>query len=415
MTSRPGGGRGGLQYILLATAVGGLAGYAVQAVVLSRLDPANYLQFSVFWSTLYLVVSGLAGIQQEVTRATQARVDTASAATHTARNFGFLVAALVFAVIVATGALWGPLVFSGDSSWALVVALALGAASYVVVAVFCGTLYGLHRWRTLAVMISLDALLRLVTVSIALAAAASSAALAWAVVLPFPVTVLVVWLIVRAQLRGASALDVAGSALAWNSVRTVSGSVATGVLISGFPLFLSLASRDDPAASVGTMIAVITLTRAPLVIPFLALQSYLVVFFRDRTGTFWRSFSLILGAVFTATALAAFLAWWLGPSILALFGPDYVIDGPTAALLVASAGFTAALCVSGPAVLAARGHGNYSIGWLVAAVVVVGVLFLPVDLNTRSILALFIGPFAGLLIHLGYLLRRASLSDTRAG
>lgn len=395
--------RAGLGFILLATVIAGLAGYTVQAVVLAHLAPADYLRFSVFWSALYLLVSGLAGIQQEVTRATRIRPERAVAASTTARKFGAMAALGVFVLIASTGSFWGPMVFSGASSWSLVLAVAVGAASYVVVAVFCGTMYGLHRWRTLAVMTSMDALLRLASVTVAVSVSPSNELLSWAVVAPFPITVVIVWLVVRRQTAGLSVLDVGVKRLSWNSLRTVTGSVATGILISGFPLFLSLASQNDPATSVGTMIAVVTLTRAPLVIPFLALQSYLLVFFRDQARSFWRSFALILGAIFVATTVAAALAWWIGPEILALFGPKYEIDAVTMGLVVASAGFTAALCVSGPAVLARGAHNIYSLGWSVAAAVVVLTLFLPLDLTARSILALALGPFIGLLIHTGYL------------
>ncbi len=397
----------GLGFILLATVIGGLAGYAVQGVVLSQLDPSSYLKFSVFWSALYLVISGLAGIQQEVTRATRFSARRQENSANTARNFGALTSLAVFGTTVGLGAVWGPLVFGAAWSWSLVIALALGAASYVVVAVFCGTMYGLQQWRTLAVMISCDALLRLACVGLLLSFSGDRELLPWAVVLPFPITVLVVWAIVRKHTRGRSLLDVTLRGLTWNSARTVSGSVATGILISGFPLFLSLASRNDSAAAVGTLIAVVTLTRAPLVIPFLALQSYLLVFFRDHTANFWRAFGSILGAIAAATALASVLAWWLGPAILRLFGPEYVVDAATAGLLVASAGFTAALCASGPAVLARDGHTAYSAGWIAAAIGVIALLFLPLDLNTRSILALAVGPAIGLAVHVIYLLRSA--------
>nr|WP_255411776.1 hypothetical protein [Cryobacterium sp. Y11] len=395
----------GLGFILLATVLGGLAGYAVQAVVLSQLHPAAYLEFSVFWSALYLVISGLAGIQQEVTRATRFGVRRQENKSNTARNFGALTSLALFGAIVSLGPLWGPIVFGDAWSWSLVIALAVGSASYVVVAVFCGTMYGLQQWRTLAVMISCDALLRLAFIGIFLSFTGASELLPWAVVLPFPLTVLVVWATVRKHTRGSAILDVNLKSLAWNSARTVSGSVATGILISGFPLFLSLASRNDSAAAVGTLIAVVTLTRAPLIIPFLALQSYLLVFFRDHTANFWRAFGLIIGAIAAATTVASGLAWWLGPALLDLFGPEYAVDSSTAGLLVASAGFTAALCASGPAVLARNGHTAYSVGWTAAAVSVVALLFLPIDLNSRSILALAVGPALGLVVHVIYLVR----------
>ena len=64
-------GPNGAVLILAATAIGGGAGYVLQAFAGPTLDTKLYAPFSVFWSALYLFVSALSGLQQEVTRATK--------------------------------------------------------------------------------------------------------------------------------------------------------------------------------------------------------------------------------------------------------------------------------------------------------------------------------------------------------
>jgi len=56
-------------------------------------------------------------------------------------------------------------VFPGEG-WSLVWPLAVGTASFVMVAVLCGALYGLSRWVSLALMMITDALLRLIAIAV---------------------------------------------------------------------------------------------------------------------------------------------------------------------------------------------------------------------------------------------------------
>ena len=75
IAEKPPGRRGrrltGLTTILIATAIAGVASYAVTILIPNQIGLAEYAIFAVFWSTLYFVVGALGGIQQEVTRATR--------------------------------------------------------------------------------------------------------------------------------------------------------------------------------------------------------------------------------------------------------------------------------------------------------------------------------------------------------
>lgn len=404
----------GLTLILIATAIAGAAGYGIQILVPAVVGPDAFVVFAAFWSALYLVISALSGVQQEFTRATQpglaqplpdAVSSSAPAPRHTARNFGLLTSALVFVVVTATGFLWVPLVLPGKS-FALAVPLAFGTASYVLVATLCGTLYGIKRFAALAWMTSVDSVLRLIAISIALLLGADIIGLAWAIAIPFPLTIVLVWGFIRRGLVGASHVDSGMRTLGWNSFRTVIAGAATGVIISGFPFLVTVTSVGSDKVQLATLVLAVTLTRAPLIIPILALQSYLVVRFRDAGVRFWRELSGIVVVVAALAAVLGVAAWPIGPWVLdVIFGGKYVIDGVTLGILVASAGLTAALCVSGPAVLALGRHSSFTAGWVTAAAVTVGMLLVPLALEPKALLALSLGPAAGFLVHVISLVR----------
>src|SRR4029078_2112816 len=73
------------------------------------------------------------------------------------------------------------------------------------------------------------------------------------------------------------------------------------------------------------------------------------------------------------------------------------------ATFVASSALVGALCVSAPAVLSRNAHSAFTAGWVVAALTTVLCLLLPLPFLERTMLALLIGPAAGVLLHGIYL------------
>ncbi|MGO7983464.1 hypothetical protein ACC691_37075, partial [Rhizobium johnstonii] len=100
----------------------------------------------------------------------------------------------------------------------------------------------------------------------------STAAIAWAVVLPFGLTIIVAVVVAPRLLRSLAQLPLSYRQLAGNSVHTVIAASATAVLINGFPLVLSFFADPAEAAQLGALIFAITLTRAPILVPLMALQ-----------------------------------------------------------------------------------------------------------------------------------------------
>jgi O-antigen/teichoic acid export membrane protein len=125
---------------------------------------------------------------------------------------------------------------------------------------------------------------------------------------------------------------------------------------------------------------------------------------------------VIVAGIVVVTALVTALVGWLGPWALgAFFGADYVLSSGILIALVSSAGAVAALCATGPVVLALGRHSYYTMGWVVAAFGTIAALLLPLGLTERTILALWMGPVAGLAVHMfGLAFGRRSLMSRNA-
>lgn len=401
---------GGLITIGISTIIAGLAGYAVTLLVYRVIGAASYSVFAVFWAAMYLLIGGLSGIQQEVTRATLPLVGDHAVRRTRSRNFGAVVALGTGVLILGTAAAWNRAVFP-SVGWPLVWPLAVGAGSSVVVSVLIGTLYGASRWRRVAAMVSVDALLRLLLVGIVLLFSRDVVLLAWAAAIPFPATIILLWPVLRRRFAGTTEISIPYRTLAWNAARAIVASLSTAVLVSGFPLLLGVTSRGEPHALVGELIFTITLTRAPLIISVMSLQSYFVVRFRDRPrdwpGLFWR----VIAVVAAAAVVIAALGWLLGVPVLGwISGQPLTLSGPSIAVLVFSSALVGMLCVTGPAVLARSLHFAYSLGWAISALVTMGIMVLPLPFLDRVLFALLFGPVAGLIVHfvaLVPLMRRA--------
>lgn len=387
----------GVVVILVATAIAGGCGYIANILVGATRSPSQYVEFGVFWSALYLLIAGLSGVQQEVTRATHPRT-SGDAGPNPAKRFGVGAAIIVGVLLAASGPLWSNAVFPDDGI-SFVLPIAFGAAAYVVVAVIAGTLYGLSLWRGIALMMTLDGVLRLVSIIVVLAFGGGITALAWAVVLPFLLAPLILWWGLRSSVVGRTKLDVGYGALIRNVLGTVLAAVATGLLISGFPLLLRVTTPAAAEAQLGALIFAINLVRAPLVIVVMSLQSYLVVRFRNTPehaiGTFGRLTTLILGCGLVLSVAA----WFIVPPVLGMFGAGYEIEPWVAAGLVATSSILGVLCVSGPLALSRSQHVLYTTGWVVAALVSTAVLLVPGDPDTRMLISLAIGPVIGTSVH----------------
>ncbi|WP_375384730.1 hypothetical protein [uncultured Microbacterium sp.] len=405
-------GARGLAYILGATVVAGLVGYLIQLLAPAALtDPARYIAFTVFWSTLYLMVGTVGGLQQEVARATTASAE-GSQSSPMLRTVTLWAIVVLGGMAVIIGFLIGPASFAGDAA-IMAVWLGVGVAGYLLIAVFSGVLYGLRAWRIIAAVTVIDATLRGVLVTVGLLLNAPPVVLGGAVALPFGLTFLIVWAIARRTVIGRFSVDVPRRRLVTNSLGTLSAAAATGVVVTGLPLVLSITMSTQDTIAVATLISVVTITRAPLIVPLFALQSYLIVDFRGTRGVV-RRLLRYGGLISLATAAGMLFAYFIGPAIISgISSGRYVVGAWPIALIVLSAGLVALLSLTGSALLAESRHAAYAAGWIVAAVATVVLLLVPTDPTLRTLTAVLVAPILGLAVHLWVIAAEVSGSGSR--
>ncbi|WP_102192835.1 hypothetical protein [Microbacterium aurantiacum] len=403
MTTTDGAARG-FRWILLATAVAGALGYVTQLLAPALLDPAAYVAFSVVWSTIYLCVSAMSGIQQEVTRASHRSSDHEP--NTVLRTFTLITGAAVVVVSCILGIALGVRAVP-VSAFALSGILAIGLAGYLLTAVLGGVLYGLHLWRHVALLTIVDAALRTAMLVIAFFLQLPVIWLACAVAFPFGLAFLAIWATSRRRVVGGFVLDVPLGGLIRNVLSTVGAAACTGAMISGLPLLIGLTGTRESPAALGAVMLAITLSRAPIVVPILAFQSFLIsAVFRGRARASPRRILALLTTALGTILFLAILAFFVGPFLIHMISSGrYSIEAGMMAVIVASAGLVGLMCITGPALVAERKHSVNIAGWATAAVFTVLSLMLPLDLMTRIDIALALPPCLGLVIHLVALLR----------
>ncbi|MCI0158219.1 hypothetical protein KNO15_16075 [Leifsonia shinshuensis] len=364
---------------------------------------AGYGLFSVFWSALFLVVGILFGLQQESTRVVaHEAADIRPQGRATLWRFAVGVSLVVATAIMLLAPLWAvPSLGAENANLAWLVSI--GAALNGLVAAASGVMAGAGMWRHLAAIVALDGILRVVFVLGVLTVSHDVVALAVAVILPFPLSLLVVGIAGRQRLAGHGRVSIGYGRLALNTARTMVAASATAVLINGFPLVLSFFAGPDNHDLLGTLVLAVTLTRAPVLVPLMALTSYLVSRFSHAPASVARWTTLLLLGLTGVVAVLCLGTWlWAVPVLQFVFGHQFTISAPVLTGLVASSGLIGALCISGSAVLSRNQHGLYAAGWVGASVVSIVVLALPLPLPlpVRTVIALASGPAIGLIVHL---------------
>ncbi len=387
--------------LVAAAVVSGLAGLIVTWLVAAIAGPDVYAEFAVFWALLFFMVSVLFGVQQEMARGVAAVTAESTEATASPWRRILVIVGVVAVLVLAVLALLAPSTL-GPSWIVWSLPILVGVPCYVLVAAIQGALAGSDRWIDLALLLTFDAVLRLAFTGIALWIGDGATSLAWATALPIPLTVALGLLRGGRRLRGVRVDTVRARDFDWNTARAVFAGVGAAFFVAGFPAVLAAFSGGASPAQFATLVLVITLTRAPLLMPLSAIQSLLVVHFtRLEPARYFRTEAILLGAVALVGLLGAVLGALIGPPLLTLvFGPAYEVDPMLVFALVLAATAIAGLYVTGPATLARRLHTAYSLGWAFAAIVAVGCLALPMGIEERAVLALIVGPVCGLVIQL---------------
>lgn len=392
----------GVARVAVATVLSALCGYAILYLAARDVAPAGFSVFSVFWGAFGLFTGAANGLLQEATR--EVRVARAAEPRPGPHLQPIRVAALVAVaaglLIAGTAPLWAGHVFV-ESTPLSVALLSVGLAGFCLHATLLGVLAGADGWTQYGTLMVTDAGIRV-------AVAVAAFVLGWGLdgYLWATVAGSMSWLILLLAspvARSAAGIQTPGTPRTFltGSAHSIAAAGASAILVMGFPVLLQATSRDLGATG-GVIILAVTLTRAPLLVPLTAMQGNLIAHFVDNRR---------LRALLTPTlalaglgALAVLAAGLLGPWLLrTLFGPEYAASGALLAWLTAGAVAIAFLTLTGAATVAAALHRAYAVGWVSATVAAALLLLLPLDLQTRTIVALMCGPLVGIVVHLAAL------------
>lgn len=401
--------RGSVARVGVATVLTAFCGYAVLYLAARDLDPAQFSVFGVFWGAFGLFTGAANGLLQEATRDVRSGGRPVAAGTAHTRPMVIAagVGAAAAAAIAGTSPLWASHLFT-DYTAVSVALLAAGVGGFCMHATLLGMLAGVGRWTHYGSLMVTDAVIRV-------ALAATTFAVGWGLVgfLWATVAGAVAWILLLAlspAARAAARLRINGTASAFlrGAAHSIAAAAASAVLVMGFPVLLKATSADLGAAG-GVVILAVTLTRAPLLVPLTAMQGNLIAHFVDHAavhGTRLRALLIPVAIVVGVGGVGVLTAGLVGPWLLqAAFGPDYQTGGALLAWLTAGAVSVALLTLTGAATVAAALHRAYSLGWVGATVAAAALLTLPLDLPTRTVIALLCGPLVGIAVHTAALAR----------
>ncbi|UVO14649.1 hypothetical protein NM962_10000 [Mycobacterium sp. SVM_VP21] len=389
-----------------ATLLSALCGYAVLYLAARDLDPAGFSVFGVFWGAFGLVNGAANGLLQETTREVRFAGGSAGERPSTPHTRPLRVAGLsglvAAAVVAVSSPLWSGHVFV-EARWLSVGLLCFGLANFAVHATLLGMLAGANRWTQYGALMVTDA-------SVRVAVATATFVVGWGLVgfLWATVAGALAWLLLLAaspKARSAARLvtPVSTAGFLRGAAHSITAAGASAILVMGFPVLLQ-ATYGELGAAGGVVILAVTVTRAPLLVPLTAMQGNLIAHFVDQRGRRLRALRTPAAAVAALGAVGTVAAGLLGPWLLrAVFGADYRADGLLLAGLTTAATAIALLTLTGAATVAAALHRAYALGWVGATVASTLLLLLPLDLPTRTVVALLCGPLVGIAVHLAAL------------
>lgn len=396
--------RGSMARVGVATVVTAVCGYAVLYLAARTLDPAGFAVFGVFWGAFGLVSGAANGLLQEATREVRCATGSADGSQTRPMWVAAGVGAAAAALIVVTSPLWAHRVFA-ESATVSVALLAGGLAGFCLHATLLGMLAGVGRWTQYGSLMVADAVIRVGLAAAAVALGWGLTGFLWATVGGAVAWLLMLTVSAEARASGRMRTDVDVRRFLRGASHSITAAAASAVLVMGFPVLLKATSGDLGAAG-GVVILAVTLTRAPLLVPLTAMQGNLIAHFVDSRGARIRAMIGPAAVVAGFGAVGVVAAGLLGPWLISTaFGPDYLASGALLAWLTAGAVSIALLTITGAATVAAGLHRAYSVGWTAATVAAAVLLTLPLDLSTRTVVALLCGPLVGIAVHLAALAR----------
>ena len=426
---------------LLGSSVLAAASTLVVTMIAQRaLTGSELTEFLLFWSALFTVTGIITGLQPEITRAvgtarTYAAADGVASAHPTSDGTPAPQGARVVTVAAALGAVAGVLVLVSSPLWAGqqiphsaavgVTVMAVGVFLYALQATISGVAAGEDRWYLFATVGGLESAGRLLFMLAVALLIPSLAGLEVATVIPMGLWLILALVTFSGRRLWVARADVPAGRLTVNILWSFLSSAAAAMLMMGFPNVLkaSGAAESEPVV-LGTLILAISITRSPIMIPLQAFQGVAVSAFLKQRHRPVAAFIKPAAAVVAVGAVGALAAYLVGPLLFRLIYPpaagtesayEAAASGLSLGALVFASALLALMTLSGNMALAVNQHRIYLAGWVVAAVVTLGLAFLlPAPLVPRAVVALAVGPVCGFVVHMVGVSMASRVEETRA-
>jgi O-antigen/teichoic acid export membrane protein len=403
----------------IALLVAGVATYAFFKIGKVALGgDAEFQPISALWFATFSLAPGFfLPLEQELGRALshrKARHEGGHPVVERVVRLGFGITTLVLLAILSFSPLITHLYFDGD--WWMLAALATAFVAYAPAHLARGICSGSGRFRSYAVVIGSDGVVRIVAcIVLAVIGITSTAPYAFAVALSPLVAVGAVWW------RGSLETE-PGPPAPWNEVTQnlgwlLVGAVFAAALLNAGPVAATLLADDDQRELVNQFAYGVLLARIPLFL-FQAVQAALLPrlarlaaqgdFEEFRSG-FRRLLTLVavIGVIGTLGALL------LGAPIVDLvYGAD--LSGRTMAMLALSSAIYMGAIATSQAVVALHGHALVAFGWVAAFVAfMIGLWLAGDELFRRIEIALVISSTTAMVVF-AFVLRQRLRAGTAA-
>lgn len=426
---------------LLGSSVLAAASTLVVTMIAQRaLTGSELTEFLLFWSALFTVTGIITGLQPEITRAvgtarTHAAADGVASAHPASDGTPAPQGARVVTVAAALGAVAGAMVLGSSPLWAGqqiphsaavgVTVMAVGVFLYSLQATISGVAAGEDRWYLFATVGGLESAGRLLLMLAVALLIPSLAGLEVVTVIPMGLWLILALVTFSGRRLWVARADVPAGRLTVNILWSFLSSAAAAMLMMGFPNVLkaSGAAESEPVV-LGTLILAISITRSPIMIPLQAFQGVAVSAFLKQRHRPVAAFIKPAAAVVAVGAVGALAAYLVGPLLFRLIYPpaagtesayEAAASGLSLGALVFASALLALMTLSGNMALAVNQHRIYLAGWVVAAVVTLGLAFLlPAPLVPRAVVALVVGPVCGFVVHMVGVSMASRAEETRA-
>ena len=373
-----------------ALLVAGFATYAFFRVGQSALGgAAEFAPISALWFATFSLAPGVfLPLEQELGRALSHRTARGQGGQPVVRKvvfLGALLAGIVLTIILIASPVITRVYFDGD--WVMLAALATAFVAYAPAHLARGICSGTGRFRSYAIIMGSDGIVRIVF-CLALAAIGITAAGPYG----FAVALAPLLAVGVLSLRGALATE-PGPPAEWREVTPnlgwlLCGSVFQAALLNAGVVAATLLSTPDERSLVTQFAFGVLLARVPLFM-FQAVQAALLprlsqLAARNELAEFKSGFKRLIVLVIVVGATGTVGAFLIGPWVIDLvYGAD--LTGRTLAMLaLASAIYMLALATA-QAVIALRGHAYVAVGWASGFATFIVVTWLSSDLLFRRI------------------------------